>query len=71
MLGDNGDAAGVDAVALAAVAALKHTGARGQRRRNVNDGLAGCDELLGQQSSKTAGAFDRPDALRPGRGPCS
>ena len=43
----------------------EHAGAGGQRRRDVDDGLAGGDELLGQQSSETAGAFDRPDALRP------
>ena len=71
VLGNDCDAARVDAVALAAVAALEHAGAGGQRRGNVDDGLAGCDELLGQQPSKASGALDRPDALRPSRGPRS
>jgi len=71
VLGDDGDAARVDAVALAAVAALEHAGASGQRRGNVHHGLARCDELLSQQPSQAAGVLDRPDALRPGRGPCS
>ena len=52
--------------ALAAVAALEHAGASGQRRGNVHHGLARCDELLSQQPSQAAGALDRPDALRPG-----
>jgi hypothetical protein len=71
VLGDDGDAARVDTVALAAVAALEHAGASGQRRGNVHHGLVRCDELLSQQPSQAAGALDRPDALRPGRGPCS
>ena len=71
VLGDERDAARVDAVGLAAVAALEHAGAGGQRRGDVDDGLAGGDELLGQQPSQAAGALDRPDALRPSRGPRS
>ena len=47
VLGDEGDAASVDAVALASVAALEHAGAGGQRRRDVDDGLAGARRAAG------------------------
>ena len=71
VLGDERDAASVDAVGLASVAALEHASAGGQRRRDVDDSLAGAEQLLGQQSPETAGALDRPDALRPVSRPCS
>ena len=69
VLGDDRDAARVDAVALASVAAVQHADLGGQRRRDVDHGLAGGDELLGQQAPEPAGTLDRPDALRPARRP--
>jgi hypothetical protein len=71
VLGDGGDAAGVDAVGLAAVTGLQHAGARGQRRGHVEHGLAGGDELLGEQAPETAGAFDGPHPLRPAGRPAA
>src|SRR5215212_4247696 len=71
VLGDDRDAAGVDAVALAPMAALEHAGAGGQRRWNIDDALAGGDEPLGQQPAEASGAFNRPASLRPARGPCA
>src|SRR5829696_1319415 len=71
VLGDDRDAAGVDAVALAPMAALEHAGAGGQRRWNIDDALAGGDEPLGQQPTEASGAFNRPASLRPARGPCA
>jgi len=69
VLGDDRDAARVDAVALAPVPALQHPDLGGQRRRDIDHGLAGSDQLLGQQAPEPAGAFDRPDTLRPAARP--
>ncbi len=71
VLGDDRDAASVDAIALAPVPALEHASPGRQSRRNVKDGLADGDELLGQQPPEAAGALDGPDALRPVSCPCS
>jgi hypothetical protein len=66
VLRDERDAAGVNAVGLAAVTARQHSRAGRQRRRDIDDALPGGDELLSEQPSQAGGALDRPHPLGPG-----
>lgn len=62
---DQGDAAGVDVVGLAAVAGLEQPGPRGEGGGHVDYVLAGSDEALGEQLTEAVGSLDRPAPLRP------
>ena len=62
---DDGDAGGVDAVGLAAVAGLQQPGPSGQGGRHVDDRLADADQSLGEEAPEPVGAFDGPGPLRP------
>ena len=52
--------AGVVRVALVGAPRVQQPSPGRERRRHVQDGLAGGDELLGQQRAEPAGGFDGP-----------
>ena len=60
---------GVVRVVLVRVTGLQQPHPGRQLRLNVQDPLAGGDELLGQQPAQPGGALDRPGPLRPRRRP--
>ena len=60
---------GVDPVGLPPMASVELASPCGQRGGDVEDDLAGGDELLGEQVAQPVGALDRPDPLGPPLGP--
>src|SRR5579871_3998454 len=61
--------AGVVGVVLVGTAGAQQPHPGGQRRRDIDDSLAGADELLGEQVAEAAGRLDRPHPLPIGRSP--
>ena len=59
--------AGVVRVGLVGLPGVEEPSPGRQRGRHIQDGLAGRDELLGQQRPEPAGGFDRPRPWLEGR----
>jgi hypothetical protein len=55
----------IERVGLAVVAGVKQPNPGSELRRDVDDTLAGLQKPLGQWSTRTVGALNRPDPLRP------
>ena len=66
--GDDRDRVGVEGVGLAVVAGVEEPDPGGELGRHVDDVLAGLEQPLGERTSGTVGALDRPDPVRPGLG---
>jgi hypothetical protein len=62
---DDRDRVGIAGVGLAVVAGVEMPDPCRELRRDIDDLLAGLEQPLGQRSSDTVGAFDRPDPVRP------
>ena len=68
--GHDGGRAGVVGIGLVDRSRVQQPRPRRQRRRHVNDHLAGGDELSGQQGAGAGGSLDRPSAGRERCRPC-
>jgi hypothetical protein len=61
---DHRGGAGVMRVGLVVVARVQQPHPRRERRRDIDDGLAGGDQLLGEQRAEPGRGLDRPRARR-------
>jgi hypothetical protein len=69
VLSDRGDRDGIGDIGLAGVAGSQEAGSCGQLGRDIEDGLPGGDERLGDAAAEPVGALDSPLAIGPLRCP--
>jgi hypothetical protein len=65
----HGNGSGIVGTVLVHRVGVEQSHPRGQLGLNIEDLLAGCEQLLREQASKPGRAFDRPHPIRPGRSP--